>query len=62
MFIILSLSQKLKYNEDLNIREESDLLGITLAVGNTTFVMILFLVYRLYLAIVTDPNILNGFL
>lgn len=61
-FIVLSLSNELRYNEDLDIREESDLLGITIALGNITFLILIFLIIRLYIVMYTNPYILRDFL
>lgn len=61
-FVVLSLSNELRYDEDLDIREESDLLGITIALGNVAFLIIMLLMIRLYIAIDTDPYILRDFL
>ena len=61
-FIILSLSKGLRYNEKLDIRGETDLLGITIALGNITLFIFLYLVIRLYLVISANPRILADFL
>lgn len=61
-FIVLSLSNELRYNEDLDFREESDLLGITIAIGNSAFLILMFIIIRLYIMIYTNPYILRDFL
>lgn len=60
-FVILSLSKSLKHNKDLDIREEPDLLGTTIALGNATILIILCLLYRLYLIIAGNPEVLKDF-
>lgn len=49
-FVILALSQELKYNEDLEIREEPDLLGTTLAMGHVTLILTLIIIYYLLIS------------
>lgn len=60
-FVILSLSKSLKHNKDLNIREEPDLLGTTIALGNAIVLIILGLLYRLYLIIAANPEVLKDY-
>lgn len=60
-FIVLALSRELKHDKDLGLREEPDLLGITIAAGNATLLVILVLFYRLYLIIESNPSVLRDF-
>lgn len=46
-FVILSLSQELQYDEDLEVRKEPDLLGTTMAMGNITLIFIFIILYYL---------------
>ncbi|MDE6642503.1 MAG: hypothetical protein K2K27_00180 [Muribaculaceae bacterium] len=58
-FAILSLSRELKHDEDLDFREEPDLLGITIAAGNIMTLATLYFLIKLYFNIIADPKILT---
>ena len=58
-FVILSLSRELKHDEDLDFREEPDLLGITIAAGNIMTLATLYFLIKLYFNIIANPKILT---
>lgn len=61
-FIILALSPALKYDKDLDVRTEPDWLGICIFAGNATFLLILYLLYKLCIKLLLHPEIAADFI
>lgn len=60
-FIVLSLAPALKFNKDLEFREEPDLLGMMMFFGNLSVVVMVYIVVSTYFMMVRNPEILIDF-
>lgn len=60
-FIVLSLSPALKYNKDLDIREESDLLGLVMFFSNISVFLMLYIIISTYVMIIKNPEVFIDF-
>ena len=59
-FVILCLSKELEYNSELEYREEADLLGITMTLGNIMAFIILYMLSRTFVMIINEPMLLKN--
>ena len=60
-FIVLSLSPSLKYNRELDIREEPDLLGQVMFFSNISVLLIIYIIISTYFMIMSNPEVLIDF-
>lgn len=61
-FIVLALSPALKYDKDLDIREESDLLGLVMFYNNISVFLMIYIIISTFFMIIKNPEIFIDFI
>ncbi len=61
-FIVLSLAPSLKYNKDLDIREESDLLGLVMFFSSVASFLMIYIIVSTCFMILENPQVLVDFI